>query len=1211
MKTKIFLILFLLFAGKASAQTVVSFAPEIIGSENFGSIGFVRTHWITSTSRMIDFLQPAYTTSIRAYNPVADSWAFLFPSGSGSGIEGRDNFGSFYIPALDELWVWDGSHIETFDGAGGARWGGRFSLASNTWVARSDPALSSDPDKNNKGGPFDAVIDLTATGGKMLISGIDPAMAWAATSNMGLMLGGSGDSDSSPVFLFEPKAGGPEPYKLTLLTGARPPARTQCMNCMVSDGTNFFLTGGFYQLPGDNTHYMRQDLWKFTVATRQWTQLKPPPDMGEAPAVTYDSAINAVVLNTKGKIYVYDIATDNWTDRTPPGFPCIFNQTAVYIPAPTNAHFYEGGNDCATSNSPFQNLKVTLNTSGFSIPNRTWVARPFHVPNAPAHNLDGTGGGAKHMRWAQRPSTGIIYELGGDWSATPVTSEQTMWQVDLVNDTWVQELSPGPPVTHGFPGCGNQGEFYPGGPDEVGWVWDSLRNKFWVLPGYYFISQGESHSCSTASVPWNVDKPGVFTGHWHVNVVRDVTGIHYYEGTHWSQKEGPSGTVTITNISIPAGTNTLINLAKNGMGARKLKVMTYDPATKLWTVVENTGEENGPRWAIYDAAADKIRRVTPGNDLTFTEYDPATNTRTAVFKTCAEALPGRADSGGPCAGGGVYVGSLQPGQDYQAWDPVDRRIYLIDPTTFRAFYYNVDNHRLVEIAPPPEVNPGRIALARSQCNQCSLGDFIMPVWDTANHVMLYPYVDFLDYCEPVVRPCVEDPNSTNKKYGSKPVLLIYHPDTDTNPSMRDTWEIDPMFQPEGRTVRADSFFYDQVHNVMLAIGGLSEGGDADGAITHYFLYRYGTGTGGTGGGPTTATLTVNNPVGSSALPVTITPVDNLGQGSGSTPITRFYTIASTVTVTVQAPATFGGNAFAGWSGPCDQRTTTVVANDTCHVIMTSNKSITPAYATSPPANRRLTITSVPAGIPMTVTPNDIDGQGNCLGTQCERVYTNGTQVTVTAPATFAPDLFYTLWTGNCTSVAGRVCTVDMTADKTINAPYVACSATTWRLSAQFSNVQGQCGWTYRDSAGDLMTFVTGRWQGPEVAELIFPGGVFHPGTTRASIARWTSPIAGTVRIQGNVADGDPAGGDGVDVTIVQNGTATLFSTTLANGNVSGVPYDITVLVAIGDTLDFSVAPRANSNNDTTIFDPMISPANSSVFVGGVGIRIGVGAQLGK
>jgi sugar lactone lactonase YvrE len=97
-----------------------------------------------------------------------------------------------------------------------------------------------------------------------------------------------------------------------------------------------------------------------------------------------------------------------------------------------------------------------------------------------------------------------------------------------------------------------------------------------------------------------------------------------------------------------------------------------------------------------------------------------------------------------------------------------------------------------------------------------------------------------------------------------------------------------------------------------------------------------------------------------------------------------------------------------------------------------------------------------------------------------------------------------------------------------------------------------------------------------------PAVGFHPGPSgENSVLRWTSPVAGRLRIAATFADGHPGGGATTDVAILHNGTE------LASGAIN-YPTQVTTLltastsVAIGDTLDFTVGYGNGSyNSDST------------------------------
>jgi hypothetical protein len=163
-------------------------------------------------------------------------------------------------------------------------------------------------------------------------------MAWADRIDTGLLFAGG------QTFIFEPNPNGPEQYRDAPVSGLQPPERFQTENAMASDGTDFYLSGGLYFKPNDSNWYFHKDLWKFDSAKRVWIELPPPPDIGLAPVLTYDSNLHLLVSWVKNKIYVFDLASQKWSDKTPStGIPSISNQIGVYSPT-AKSHLFVGGN---------------------------------------------------------------------------------------------------------------------------------------------------------------------------------------------------------------------------------------------------------------------------------------------------------------------------------------------------------------------------------------------------------------------------------------------------------------------------------------------------------------------------------------------------------------------------------------------------------------------------------------------------------------------------------------------------------------------------------------------------------------------------------------------------------------------------------------------------------------------------------------------------
>jgi hypothetical protein len=107
---------------------------------------------------------------------------------------------------------------------------------------------------------------------------------------------------------------------------------------------------------------------------------------------------------------------------------------------------------------------------------------------------------------------------------------------------------------------------------------------------------------------------------------------------------------------------------------------------------------------------------------------------------------------------------------------------------------------------------------------------------------------------------------------------------------------------------------------------------------------------------------------------------------------------------------------------------------------------------------------------------------------------------------------------------------------------------------------------------------------PLVSILVSPRTiVVHPGTDRLTVVGWQSPVTGVVRARGSFthSGGQCDGADGVGWSI-DTSAATLAAGTLGVGQ-SGA-FAVSTFVAAGDVLYFSVAPRANFNCDSTLFD---------------------------
>ena len=314
---------------------------------------------------------PTNDNSVRAFDGV--TWETLWPNDYlNGGVQERHNGMLIYVPALDQLWIFGGSHLETLPGALRS---GRFHVGSKTWLATS----------TTDSGAFDGIV-----AGGIGFHG-NQAAAWSAQLDMGVFFGGSGNGVYDDQWIIERNSAGPEPYKLTQFTGPRPPARTQVQNQMVAVGKDFYLVGGDTGSI-DNIAYFARDFWKFDGVARTWTRLADPPGDSYEANATYDAAANKIVFWMDQKLYTYSLSSNQWSDDTPAGLPCKGNQIGVYLPK-IQASFFEGGNICPSGNGDYGPGYV-VRLTGTSTPLPVTASPPTPAqpasPPAPASTLRAT-----------------------------------------------------------------------------------------------------------------------------------------------------------------------------------------------------------------------------------------------------------------------------------------------------------------------------------------------------------------------------------------------------------------------------------------------------------------------------------------------------------------------------------------------------------------------------------------------------------------------------------------------------------------------------------------------------------------------------------------------------------------------------------------------------------------------------------------------------
>jgi Bacterial Ig domain/Galactose oxidase, central domain len=896
------------------AQKMVSLASDpVVGA------GFARALWVNSINRFVVFVgNPKINNEVRAFDPVTNTWTFLYtndpPVGSPGhpGIPGRDNYASWYVSARDEMWLWGGSYVDGLP-PNQQYYTGRFSFAGchpvpttncGQWVWRSLNHADVGPGivKNN-----------------IIGYGADPGCAWSGSGNRG-MCGWAFNGENAQIpFVVEPNdansvcpgAGtGSEPYiSCYVRNGMLPPPRVQCMNCLVAVGNDFYLYGGEYN------NGPRIDLWKFSGATHTWMRLSDsPPRVSATPVLTYDSDLNALVVWADNKIYVFDLATQQWSNRTPQDLPCIGNHLGVYA-SNVKTHIYEGGTYCAgprrehatgiTIGISFSGAGTPISTSLSGMGDSASPPSPTPTPSTssgrtPVGYLDGIDANGIASGWTYDPdassqnNTVQIYADGPAGSGTLIGAlTATAPRLDVNSALGISG-------DHGFTFSipanlkdGKQHQLYAYGIDLTGdanfllngspksFIFGSISStpaptpaptltsaptptstvnattgdatcygglclpqKTWIARGLPAQGNGPcslNGECKQYSATLNSDNGRIyFYGGDTVSMFGKSTGgwqavFSYAVLTDQWAIEAPNCVVTpkiqpnytteeswvydsTRNLFYWLGGGTfpsLLGKCPNDSIIHHGPAMTFNPVTGLWsdspfaaTVNGGIGVSHAPQAGVYDPVGDKVYQPTLyTGGLGMAILDVASNTWSVVGTPCADNNIGGAQ--GPCGPGQTYINSGFTQID-NLWidiDVVGRYVYFINvDTPHLLLRYNISTQSVSAIALP---------IARQGTDY---GENI--AFDSVNRLVYW---------------------WTNGRE-SNSVLYIYHPDP--TGGANGTWELDPMFQPDGLDPRGETTVYDKTHNVFMVIGGVNFNSEVNPSFSNYlFLYRYGNGDG--------------------------------------------------------------------------------------------------------------------------------------------------------------------------------------------------------------------------------------------------------------------------------------------------------------------------------------------------------------------------------
>lgn len=151
------------------------------------------------------------------------------------------------------------------------------------------------------------------------------------------------------------------------------------------------------------------------------------------------------------------------------------------------------------------------------------------------------------------------------------------------------------------------------------------------------------------------------------------------------------------------------------------------------------------------------------------------------------------------------------------------------------------------------------------------------------------------------------------------------------------------------------------------------------------------------------------------------------------------------------------------------------------------------------------------------------------------------------------------------------------------------TSSNYSFAAQFSGVQGQNGWRYKDSSGAEMTYnaADAKWSGDELYLAIWNGGFRHSssGSIKDAVLEWTAPANGTALVSGTAGLFSAPG----SVRFIAKHESTVKFTSSDMTTTAAEPYSFSAVMTAGEKLTF-ISQRVSSTpyNNNVSLNPVIN-----------------------
>lgn len=295
------------------------------------------------TIGVIRVFDPATETMSNPHYPAGDTDAGNTTTGHGNPVSNNDNLNYLYIPELNSLWIPSYGAYDLDVTGSSPYWG---------WSHGNSESGTGTPN-NAASWPSGPYWDDLVTNYSVAAARKNSFLAFCDAQSIGILLGNGYSTNQDAICRVIYKSGAQWTCKEVTITNWSPASFNR--GCIAVVGDYAYFGGGKTAAEASTLKFWRLDLANVasksnggsTDASALTALADLPVATGDAPGsagwpqLTHDAAHGVLVLALPAAVYLYDIATDQWsTDRAPGGYSMGTGYVHGIYSTGQSAHYY-------------------------------------------------------------------------------------------------------------------------------------------------------------------------------------------------------------------------------------------------------------------------------------------------------------------------------------------------------------------------------------------------------------------------------------------------------------------------------------------------------------------------------------------------------------------------------------------------------------------------------------------------------------------------------------------------------------------------------------------------------------------------------------------------------------------------------------------------------------------------------------------------------